>query len=70
MRWELHRVQYGWDPVTPAARTFVPRDVAVRGLAARLAELTQSDRGAEASEAVRHEEAELAKTLSALLGEN
>jgi NlpC/P60 family len=70
VRWELHRGKSGWEAVTPAARTFVPRDVAVRGLAARLVELTQSDRGAETSEAVRHEEAELAKTLSALLGEN
>jgi len=70
VRWELHRGKSGWEAVMPAARTFVPREVAVRGLAARLAELTQSDHGAETSEAVRNEEAQLAKTLNALLEEN
>jgi hypothetical protein len=70
VRWELRRGKSGWEAVMPAARTYVPRDVAVRGLAGRLAELTQSDRAAETSEAVRHEEAQLAKTLNALLEEN
>jgi hypothetical protein len=70
VRWELRRGKSGWEAVTPIARTFVPRDVAVRELSARLATLTQADRGAENSEAVRHEEAQLAKMLSALLEES
>ena len=67
VRWELRRGKSGWEAVSPVARTYVPRDVAVRELAARLAELTQSDGGAGRAAAIRQEESRLAKLLSALL---
>jgi hypothetical protein len=67
VRWELRRGKSGWEAVSPVARTYVPRDVAVRDLAARLAELTQSDGGVARAGAIRQEESRLAKVLSALL---
>jgi hypothetical protein len=70
VRWELRRGNSGWEAVMPAARTYVPRKVAVRALAARLAELTQSNDGIAGSAAVRSEESQLARVLSALLEEN
>jgi NlpC/P60 family len=70
VHWELRRGKSGWEAVTPAARTYVPREIAVRGLAARLAELTQSDHAGSNSDGVRQEETQLAKVLNALLEEN
>ncbi len=70
VRWELRRGKSGWEAVSPVARTYVARDVAVRELAARLAELTQSDGGAGRAGAIRQEESRLAKVLSALLEES
>jgi hypothetical protein len=67
VRWELRRGKSGWEAVSPVARTYVPRDVAVRELAARLAELTRGDSGVARAGAVRQEESRLAKLLSALL---
>jgi len=69
VRWELRRTKTGWQAVAPLDRTYVPRDVAARILAAQLAQLTQSDGAAKHSETVLREEAELAKLLNALLGE-
>ncbi len=69
VRWELRRGKSGWEAVSPVARTYVPRDVAVRELAARLAELTRGDGGTVRAVAIRQEESRLAKLLSALLEE-
>jgi len=41
LRWDLLRTTEGWHVVAPANSIYVPRDVAVRMLAARLASLTQ-----------------------------
>lgn len=67
IHWELRRTKSGWQAVAPLDRTYVPRDVAVRVLAAQLAQLTQSDGAAKHSDVVLRQEAELAKLLNALL---
>lgn len=70
VHWELRRTKSGWQAVAPLDRMYVPRDVAVRVLAAQLAQLTQSHGAAKHSDTVLREEAELAKLLNALLEEN
>ncbi|MGB7847938.1 MAG: NlpC/P60 family protein [Candidatus Acidiferrum sp.] len=67
IRWELRRTDSGWEAVAPAARTYVPRDVAVKNLAAQLARLTSDDAPAKHQEAVLRQESQLANLLSALL---
>jgi hypothetical protein len=67
VRWELRRTESGWEAVTPANRTYVPNDVAVRHLAAQLAHLTETDGAATHQEAVLRQESQLANLLSALL---
>jgi hypothetical protein len=65
IRWELRRGKSGWEAVLPYDRTFVPRDVAVRNIAARLSRLTQQ--GTVGDESNRREEARLTQLLSSLL---
>ena len=67
VRWELRRTESGWEAITPADRTYVPSDVAVRNLAAQLARLTERDGDAAHSETVLRQESRLANLLSALL---
>jgi hypothetical protein len=67
VRWELRRTESGWEAITPADRTYVPSDVAVRNLAAQLARLTGRDGDAAHSEAALRQESRLANLLSALL---
>jgi hypothetical protein len=67
VRWELRRTESGWEAVTPADRTYIPHDVAVKNLAATLAQLTNSDGAAEHQPAVLREEARLAGLLNTLL---
>jgi hypothetical protein len=67
VRWELRRTDSGWKAITPADRTYVPSDVAVRNLAAQLARLTEGDGAAVNRETVLMQEAELANLLSGLL---
>ena len=67
VRWELLRTESGWKAITPADRTYVPSDVAVRNLAAQLARLTEGDGTALNRETVLMQEAELANLLSGLL---
>jgi hypothetical protein len=67
IRWELRRTPSGWEAVTPLDRTYVPRDVAVRTLAAQLALLTQNDATAVNVDATLRQEAQLASLLNALL---
>jgi hypothetical protein len=66
IRWELRRTESGWEAVAPSDRTYVPRDVAVKNLAAQLARLTESD-GAATQQMVLRQESQLANLLSALL---
>jgi hypothetical protein len=67
IRWELRREENRWVSSAPAERTFVPRDAAVRVLAAQLAEMTQSEAAAQHDETVVAQEAHIASLLSALL---
>jgi NlpC/P60 family len=67
VRWELRRGKRGWEAVSPYDRTYVPRDVAVRNIAARLSQLTQQDAGD--TEARHREEARLTRLLSVVLEE-
>src|SRR5256885_199250 len=67
VRWELRRTESGWDAITPTDRIYVPNDVAVRHLAAQLAQLTARDGGAAHPETVLRQESRLASLLSALL---
>jgi len=67
VRWELRRTESGWEAVLPGDWTSVPHDVAVRNLAATLAQLTNSDGAAEHQPAVLRQEAQLAGLLNTLL---
>jgi NlpC/P60 family len=67
VRWELRKTEAGWEAITPADRRYVPNDVAVRNLAARLARLTETDGDAAHSETVLRQESQLANLLSGLL---
>jgi len=68
VRWELRRGKSGWEAVSPNDRTFVPRDVAIRNIAARISDLTQQERGNKDER--QREAARLAKLLAALLAES
>jgi hypothetical protein len=67
-RWELLRVSGGWEVLVPKDRVYVPRDVAVRVLAARLASLAQ-DSGVSGSDSSIHLQAQIVRVLSALFKE-
>ena len=67
-RWELRRSNGGWDVLAPKDRVYVPRDIAVGILAARLASLTQ-DSGASASDSSFRQQAQIVHALSALFEE-
>ncbi|HET7106867.1 MAG TPA: NlpC/P60 family protein [Candidatus Acidoferrum sp.] len=67
VRWELRRVPSGWEVVTPPDRTYIPHDVAVKGLAAQLAQLTQNETATADGTALTQQESHLANLLSALL---
>jgi hypothetical protein len=67
VRWELRRTEAGWEAVTPTGRSYVPQDVAVRNLAARLARLTTSDGSAAHDSKILLQESQLANLLSTLL---
>jgi hypothetical protein len=67
VRWELRRMPTGWEVLTPQDRTYVPHDVAVKDLAAQLAQLTQSVGATADRAAVVQQESHIANSLSALL---
>lgn len=67
-RWELRRVNGGWEVLVPKDRVYVPRDVAVRMLAARLASLAQ-DAGVSGSDSSLPQQAQIVHALSALFEE-
>jgi len=64
-RWELLRVNGGWEVLVPKDRVYVPRDVAVRILAARLASLAQNSGGSGSDSSFR-QQAQIVNALSAL----
>lgn len=67
VRWELRRTESGWEAMVPADRNYVPRDVAVKSLAAQLARLTESDGAAAHEDKVLRQESRVANLLSVLL---
>jgi hypothetical protein len=67
VRWELRRGKSGWEAVSPADRTFVSRDAAVKSLSAQLAKLAQNSDGTEQAVSRRQQESRLAKLLSVIL---
>ena len=67
VRLELRRVTSGWETINPTDRTYVSHDLAVKSLAAQLAQLTQSEGAAAHQQGVLSQEAQLAKALQALL---
>jgi len=69
VRWELRRVPSGWEVVTPQDRTYVPQDVAVKHLAAQLAQLTQSEGATAHGAPLVQQESHIANLLSALLAQ-
>jgi len=68
-RWELRRVNGGWEVLVPKDRVYVPRDVAVRMLAARLASLAQNS-GVSGSDSSLRQQAQIVHALSALFPED
>lgn len=67
VRWELRRTDSGWEALPPADRIYVPRDVAVKNLAAQLARVAASDGAAQHDDATLQQEAQIAGVLNALL---
>ena len=67
VRWELRRTESGWMALTPVERAYVPREVAVRILAAQLAQLTQGDGSSNREDTAVRQEAKLATLLDNLL---
>jgi len=67
VRWELRREESGWVVMAPADTSYLTRDVAVRELAANLAEMTRGEAAANHDESVIAQEARIANLLSALL---
>jgi hypothetical protein len=67
-RWELLRVNGAWEVLAPKDRVCVPRDVAVRMLAERLASLAQ-DSGVSGSDSSLRQQAQIIHALSALFEE-
>jgi len=65
--WELRRMPTGWEVVVPQNRTYVPHDVAVKNLAAQLAQLAQSNAASAHDVSVMRQESRLANLLGALL---
>ena len=67
VRLELRRDGTGWLAIAPDERAYVARDLAVRVLAAQLAEMSQSEAAAQHDETVVGQEARIANLLSTLL---
>lgn len=67
-RWELRRVNGGWEVLVPKDRVYVARDVAVRMLAERLASLAQ-DSGVSGSDSSLRQQAQIVQALGALFQE-
>lgn len=63
----LRRVASGWEAVNPADRAYVPHDLAVKSLAAQLAQLTESESAATHERGVLRQESQIASLLNTLL---
>jgi hypothetical protein len=67
IRWELRLADSGWEATPPTGRIYLPHEVAVKNLAAQLAQISASEGAAQHQEAVLQQEAQLAALLNALL---
>jgi hypothetical protein len=67
VRCELRRTKLEWEVIAPTGRTYVPQDVAVRNLAAQLAQLAEQDNPSPNQEVTLRRESQLANLLSGLL---
>jgi hypothetical protein len=66
LRWELRRTPQGWQLQAPSNHAYVPRDVAVRVLAAQLAFLTQNDAASDDSDRSLHQQSMIVHALGFL----
>jgi hypothetical protein len=69
VRWELRKSAQGWQLLAPADRLYVPRDVALRVLASRLALLTENQTASDDSDQSVREEARIVQTLNFLFAQ-
>ena len=66
-RWELRHTQSGWEALTSGQRAYLTHNLAVRILAAQLAQLTQGDGALNREDQTARQEAQLAALLDNLL---
>ncbi|MGB2890383.1 MAG: hypothetical protein WBC04_22050 [Candidatus Acidiferrales bacterium] len=69
-RWELRRTSQGWQLLAVPNRVYVPRDVAVRELAAQLALLTQNDAGSDSTDLSLRQQSLVVRALGLLFDSN
>jgi hypothetical protein len=70
LRWELERTPQGWQLLPPAARAYVPSDVAVRVLAVQLAFLTQNEAASDDLKLALHQQGMIVRALGFLFDAN
>jgi hypothetical protein len=68
LHWQLLHTNDGWQVLAPKNAVYVPRDVAIRMLAARLTSLTQETNST--GNDSHDEQTQIVRVLSTLLGEN
>jgi hypothetical protein len=68
--WELRRTAQGWQVLAPSDRVYVPRDVAVRVLATRLALLTEKEAASDEADPPIRQEARIVQTLNFLFDQH
>jgi len=70
LRWELDRTPQGWQLLPPAARAYVPSDVAVRVLAGQLAFLTQNEAASDDLKLALNQQSMIVRALGFLFDPN
>jgi hypothetical protein len=70
LRWDLRRSPQGWQLQSTANRIYVPRDAAIRVLAAQLASLTQAETPSGDSDRSMRQQKMIVHTLSFLFDSN
>jgi len=70
LRWELDRTPQGWQLLPPAARAYVPSDVAVRVLAGQLAFLAQNEATSDDLKLALHQQSMIVRALGFLFDPN
>jgi hypothetical protein len=70
LRWEVRRTPQGWQLLAPPNRAYVPRDVAMRVLANRLALLTHDEGASEDLGRSLHQQSMIVHALGFLVDAN